>query len=375
MNPAAKICSLLVALVSFAGVEQVAAQLPVISSFSQNGLLVCSGLQTGSVASVEWASSLFGPWQTNWAGLDAVTATNGTIQVSVPMFYRVRATAASTNPPPLGAFALIPAGTFTMGDVPLDGLTNAPAHIVNVSAFYMAKNLTTKAEWDEVRTWALSHAYTGFVAGAGKGADHPVQTVSWYDALKYCNARSEMEGLTPCYRVGGAVMRTTSSTPPTVSWDANGYRLPTEAEWEKAARGGLYGKRFLFGDAIHQTQANFYNPDGDWYQPPEPIGFHPTYATGGFPYTSPVGSFPANGYGVRDMAGNVFQYCWDRFGPYDVGTPTDPRGATSGTVRVTRGGSWGNDPFYCRIAFRSSSSPSGASHDAQGFRVARSSIP
>ena len=95
-----KICSLLVAVASFAGVEQAAAQLPIISSFSQNGLLVCSNLAPNSLATVEWASSLSGPWQTNWAGLDAVTATNGTIQVSVPMFYRVRGLVPPTNAAP-----------------------------------------------------------------------------------------------------------------------------------------------------------------------------------------------------------------------------------------------------------------------------------
>jgi hypothetical protein len=92
------------------------AQAPVITSFNGNGALVCSNLAPGSVATVEWASSLSGPWQTNWAGLDAVTAaSNGMIQVSVPMFYRVRGVA-QTNPPPPSGMVLIPAGSFTMGN-------------------------------------------------------------------------------------------------------------------------------------------------------------------------------------------------------------------------------------------------------------------
>ena len=103
-----------IALAIFAGINQTAAQLPVITSFSQNGVLVCANLQTGSVASVQWASSLAGPWHTNWAGLDAVTAdTNGTITVSVPMFYRVLGWA-QTNSVPTN-MALIPAGSFQMG--------------------------------------------------------------------------------------------------------------------------------------------------------------------------------------------------------------------------------------------------------------------
>ena len=136
-----KVCSLLVAVASFAGVEQAAAQLPIISSFSQNGLLVCSNLAPNSLAIVEWASSVAGPWQ----GLVAVPATsNGTIIASVPMFYRVRGLVPSTNAAPSG-MALIPAGAFTMGDT-LDGMSDAVPISVTVSAFYMDTNLVSKAE-------------------------------------------------------------------------------------------------------------------------------------------------------------------------------------------------------------------------------------
>jgi hypothetical protein len=111
-----KLHSLFIVLALFTGVHQAIAQLPVICSFSQNGVLVCTNLQPGTVASVEWASSLSGPWNTNWAGLDAVmVATNGTISVSVPMFYRVRGVAYTTNTTPSG-MVLIPGGTFTIGD-------------------------------------------------------------------------------------------------------------------------------------------------------------------------------------------------------------------------------------------------------------------
>ena len=270
-------------------------------------------------------------------------------------------------------FSLIPAGAFTMGDA-LDGDSSAPTHTVTVSAFYMAQNLVTKVQWDTVRTWAISNGYSDLAAGAGKASNHPVQTVSWWDGVKYCNARSQQEGLTPVYTVSGAVMKT-GTTAPVVNWAANGYRLPTEAEWEKAARGGLSGKRFPWGDTISQTQANYIANPGYSYDLSGAVNnHHPTYATGGFPYTSPVGSFAANGYGLNDMAGNVSQWCWDWYGTYDPGTPADPRGVSSGKSRVFRGGRWRYYAIECRVAGRGVNGP-GLSVNDVGFRVARSSGP
>ena len=270
-------------------------------------------------------------------------------------------------------FSLIPAGSFTMGDA-LDGDSDAPTHTVNVSAFYMAQNLVTKADWDRVRTWAISNGYSDLAAGAGKASNHPVQTISWWDGVKYCNARSQQEGLTPVYTVSGAVMKT-GTTAPVVKWAANGYRLPTEAEWEKAARGGLSGKRFPWGDTISQSQANYYAWSAYSYDLSSAVNnYHPAYATGAEPYTSPVGSFAANGYGLYDMAGNVWQWCWDRYGTYDTGTPTDPRGVSSGSYRVFRGGSWRFNANLCRVADRHNNFPSFTGSEF-GFRVARSSVP
>ncbi len=270
--------------------------------------------------------------------------------------------------------ALIPAGTFTMGRTSGDTDSDAPSVSVTVSAFYMGKNEVTKALWDEVRTWAAANGYSDLATGAGKASNHPVQAVSWWDVIKWCNARSQKEGLTPCYTVSGSVMKT-GTTAPTVNWTANGYRLPTEAEWEKAARGGVSGKRFPWGtDTISHTQANFYNVNGESYQTGT-TGYHPTYATGATPYTSPVGAFTANGYGLNDMAGNVWEWCWDWYGASTyVNGSTNPRGAASGTIRVGRGGSWFDYAFSCRAAVRYYYDPTGRDYHI-GFRMARSSVP
>ncbi len=301
-----------------------------------------------------------------------VTVSDGSLTASDTFVLTVvNAPAAPTG------FSLIPAGVFTMGDA-LDGAGDA--HTVTVSAFYMAQNLVTKAQWDTVRTWGTSNGYSDLAAGAGKASNHPVQSISWFQMAKWCNARSQQEGLTPVYYTNDAqttVYKTgdVNVTNLQVKWAANGYRLPTEAEWGKAARGGLSGKRFPWGDTISQSQANYYASSGYSYDLSGTVNnYHPSYATGSTPYTSPVGSFAANGYGLNDMAGNVWQWCWDWYGTYDTGTPTDPRGISSGTDRVVRGGSWGSVAVSCRVASRNGSGPSNT-NDRIGFRVARSSVP
>ena len=274
----------------------------------------------------------------------------------------------------IDGLSLIPAGAFTMGRTSGDTDTNAPPVTVNVSRFYMGKHEVTKALWDEVRTWAAANGYTDMAAGAGKAADHPVQMVSWWDVVKWCNARSQKEGLTPCYTLSGSVMKT-GTTAPTVDWGASGYRLPTEAEWEKAARGGMSGKRFPWGtDTISQSQANYYASTSYSHdESGSENNYHPTYATGSLPYTSPVAAFAANAYGLHDMAGNVWEWCWDWYGASTyVNGSTDPRGATSGTDRIYRGGGWYDGAIYCRAANRLNNDPSGR-NGGIGFRVTSSS--
>ncbi len=268
---------------------------------------------------------------------------------------KVRVTADDAVAP--SGMALIPAGMFTMGDT-LDGESDAlPLHSVYVSAFYMDKYDVTKALWDSVYQWATNHGYSFDNPGSGKAANHPVQTIYWDDAVKWCNARSEKENKTPAYYTdaGLSVRYKTGQVAPYVNWSV-GYRLPTEAEWEKAARGGASGQRFPWGNTITWSQANYYayplSAGGYAYDVNPTEGFDPTFNDGVYPYTSPVGYFAPNGYGLYDMAGNVVQCCWDWYGLYSSGSQTDPRGPTTGSDRVLRGGYWGTVAFVCRSAVR-----------------------
>ncbi len=274
--------------------------------------------------------------------------------------------------------ALIPAGSFQMGNSLDNGLYEKPVHTVYVSAFHMDRTEVTKAKWDGVYAWAITHGYSFDFAGSGKASTHPVHTVNWYDCVKWCNARSEKEGRTPAYYTSTAkttVYRTGQAGLQNdwVRWD-KGYRLPTEAEWEKAARGGLSGKRFPWGDTISQTRANYYS---SWsggvpvytYDTNPTAGNHPSYATGGAPYTSPADAFAPNGYGLYDMAGNVLEWCWDRLGGYGTSPGSDPRGPVSGSPRVIRGGSWWDGSASgCRSSSRPTRTPDHVSYD-MGFRA------
>ncbi len=278
--------------------------------------------------------------------------------------------------PVSGDFALIPAGLFFMGDSAGGGWSDEqPVHLVYVGEFYMEKYEVTKLLWDEVRTWGMSRGYS-MATGDGKGVNHPVYNVSWYDAVKWCNARSEREGLMPCYTVNGAVYRSGSSDNVACNWNAGGYRLPTEAEWEKAARGGWWGERYPWGDLISHGQANYHSSGFYHGNLSGNSGYHPLYATGEWPFTSPVGSFLPNDYDLYDVSGNVEEWCWDWFSGdyYGVSPDQNPSGPPTGSLRVLRGGGWNYDASTCRVAYRFFSSPDQASKD-MGFRVARSSAP
>ena len=256
----------------------------------------------------------------------------------------------------------------SMGMVFIPGGTNSDTdpdfgpYSLSVESFYMDKTEITYAHWKRVYNWALQHGYSFDNQGSGKGNNHPVHTINWYDCVKWCNARSEMEGLTPTYLTGGVIYRV-GQFRPDEDFNANGYSLPTDTEWEYAARGGLRSKLFPWGNIISHSKANYYGDDSLVFDMSG--GYHPNFSTEGTPFTSPVASFAANGFGLYDMAGNVWEW-------------TNP---VAGFDPDIRGGSWCEGSYFCRC--QKSGWDSGfiypypepslhhAAHHAIGFRSVR----
>ena len=235
------------------------------------------------------------------------------------------------NPTDGSRLVHVPAGTSRMGD-DTGPRPERPAHPVTLDGFYLAQHPVTNAQYrrfvaatghrvpylDDARVARENWDPRRRRPPNGRGA-HPVVLVSWHDARAYCR------------------------------WA--GGRLPTEAEWEKAARGGLAGKRYPWGDEIGRGSANYDNPAG----------------------TTAVGRYPPNGYGLFDMAGNVWEWVADWYAPdfYAASPDRNPRGPRTGRVKVLRGGAWLLFPEFCRVSYRFRNNPD-FRFNLIGFRLARS---
>ena len=186
---------------------------------------------------------------------------------------------------------VVPAGVYR-----INNSAGNSGHEVALTSFSIDQHEVTKAFWDEVYTWAIANGYDFSNAGIAEGPEYPVHSINWYDCVKWANALSERDGHTPCYYIDNnctVVYRSgqIDLTNYNVKWNANGYRLPTETEWEVAARGGLVGSKYAWGESPSTTRANFDQT------------LHGA--------TIPVGSFPANGYGLYEIGGNLREWTWD----------------------------------------------------------------
>lgn len=268
----------------------------------------------------------------------------------------------------LGQMVFVPGGTFSMGRTRESGLVQyadeLPVHQVTLGSFYIGRCEVRQSQWA-----AVMSSNPSIFSGNGS---RPVEMVSWYAVLVYCNKRSLMEGLTPAYCINGSTDPRDWGVIPTntdsiwnavvCNWSAAGYRLPTEAEWEYAARGGITNPDFIFAGNDSVGIVAWYNDNSE-------------------NTTHPVGQKQANGLGIFDLSGNVQEWCWDWYNPayYSSSPLINPTGPATGTAHSIRGGSWQQTASASRIAFRNYGTPGREDtrvvNSRLGFRVVRTYQP
>lgn len=267
--------------------------------------------------------------------------------------FAIKVQAWDTIPIPLN-FVFVHGGTFTMGNTYNGTSSDGLLHQVTVSSFYIDKKEVTQQQWFDVMGTNPSH-FTG-------DPSRPVEQVSWYSAIAYCNKRSMSEYLTPCYTYGEygtnpdewpAGWNVGAHNNFTCNFSDNGYRLPTEAEWEYAAKGGALSHNYQYsGSNALSTVAWFYGSSSG--------------------QTHSTGVLLPNELNTFDMSGNVWEWCWDWYdGSYYNTSPSiNPTGPETGSFRVDRGGSWGDGASLCRVSLRNLYTPSGTAVSL-GFRLVR----
>lgn len=246
------------------------------------------------------------------------------------------------------ALVLVEGGTGYLGSDQGES-DEGPLHSVTVPSFLMARTEVTQGLYE-----AVTGTNPSLFTTTPDAPRRPVERVSWFDAVEFCNQLSALEGLEPVYTIQNrspAQGWPIRSAEVTQNRAKNGYRLPTEAEWEWAARGGVLSQ--------NQTVA----------------GGDPSLAawTGGTAGPGPVAEKAANELGLYDLGGNVWEWCWDWYGRYEGGPGNDPEGPGTGVLKVGRGGSWQSAPWMSRVSARSFDSP-GSRGSNLGFRVVRSSV-
>jgi hypothetical protein len=238
-------------------------------------------------------------------------------------------------------YRLVPASMpmiFVQGGTVPASMYSPPRSVGN---FSIAKTEISWSDWERVRSFAIGAGYDLGNVGENNGPDSPVTGVNWYDALKWCNAKSQMEGLSPVYRIADAIYKSGQQIPE-VNTLANGYRLPTEAEWEWAALGGVLSNGYEFSGGNFTQAPNFV-----WYN--ENSGVPPSL--------QPIATKLPNELGIHDMSGNAFEWCWEIFNP------------TTGSRQI-RGGSFASILDFCAVDIPAEAVPSDRNLPI-GFRALR----